>query len=604
MVIYGVLPLIVQVEYMGENSTGELGINGNTTDQTFAVLNPAIPTTCGGSLLPCPLANLGSDRLKCLNESITLLAGANGDTYRYTWFSGPSATGPWTQIGATNQTYPTGASLSVTTPQFYRVRITDSRASVADNCGPCPQSFSVVRVTDRTPPLGTSSAGTCGANVCFDINSTGAIDNNAFDWFATQGTATKLNTSGTINPFCVAQSSLTLSGGNYEVWVEDNRVFQSTVGPIAPPCPAPAGSSGGAGGNKYQQQFVVYRNMTITSLQVYYRTHSVNATPETVNVKIYSNDPNKNSTSNDGVNALTGVVSTNATIPRNSTNWQLFTLNVTLPLTGSPTGTKYWLEVSGISNGVFHEFTCAAAYPYSDAVVGEDVVVIRGSTTNAQVIQQANYNAYAFNWTFTYQGGYPCGRFRLTAPSGTTACPTPVEFLYFQGEHKGGANNLSWATASEKNSDYYNVQRSYDGQSWQSIGIVKAAGNSSSILKYAFSDASYKEDVIYYRLEQVDFDGSVMYSNVVHIGSALSNRMIVRPNPNNGQFVLEASGVTGTEAIIMINDALGRQVYHSKEFFASELMIKEIQLQNFGKGIYFITVTGNGKSNTQKLIIE
>ncbi|MFN3404601.1 MAG: T9SS type A sorting domain-containing protein [Cytophagaceae bacterium] len=583
----------------GENSGAQLGINGNTTDQVYAYHNPAVPTVCGGSLLPCPIADLGPDRLKCLNESITLLAGANGDTYRYTWYYGSSATGPWTQIGATNQTYPAGASLAVTVPRFYRVVISDSRATVADQCGPCPSSIDIVQVSDRAAPLATSQAGVCGGNVCFNINSTGAIDNNAFDWFANQSTSTKLNTSGTTNPFCTPSSNLTLTGGNYEIWVEDKRVFQSTVGPtdVPPGCTVPSGNSGGAAGTKYQQQFVIYRDVTITSVDVYYRTYSTHATNmENAYVRVYSNDPNKNSTSTDGVNALTGQVSATYQIPRNSTNFQKFTLSgLNLSLTGSSTGSKYWLEIFGLANGVFGEYTCAASYPYSDAVVGEDIVVLRGSTTSAQAIQYSNYNAFGFNWTFTYQSGYPCGRFRLLAPSGTSACPAPVEFLYFTGENQGKINHLSWATGTEINSDYFEVLRSNDGVNWVSVGQVKAAGDSKVTLHYSFQDHA-SNGITYYKIKETDTDGSVTYSNVVTINKDFVHQVNIRPNPNNGHFTIDSNSEINS---VTVYNALGAQVY-----FSDNIPDSGFDISGLGKGMYMVNVNCDDGVVSKKMIIE
>jgi hypothetical protein len=464
-----------QVYVWGENSNGELGIPGDNTDKTYATLNPAIPTTCAGSLLPCPKASLGPDILKCEGFSETLLAGANGDTYRYSWYYGSSATGPWTLIGAANQAYAggAGAQLTVTTPRYYRVVITDTRLYVADNCGPCVASEDIIRVQDRTPPLATSQAGTCGGDVCFEINSTGAIDNTAFDWYANQTTTTKLNTTGYRNPFCTPASNLTLNGSNYEIWVDDKRMFNASVGPTTAPCAA----TGGTSGNKYQQQIVVYRDVTITSVKVYYRTYSVSAGFDVANVKVYSNDPNKNSSSNDGVNALTGQVSASFNFPRTSTTFQEFTMTgLNLALTGSAGGTKYWLEISGLSNGEFGEFVCTGAggYPYSDNIVGEDAVILRGSTESAQVIQQADYKALGFNWNFTYQSGYPCGRFKVTAPNGSAAC-LPVDFIYFNGENHEPCNRLTWATALEKNSSHYQVLKSIDGFHWSAIATIKAA---------------------------------------------------------------------------------------------------------------------------------
>jgi alpha-tubulin suppressor-like RCC1 family protein len=594
-----------QAYVWGENSLGELGIPGNTTDQLYAYLNPAIPTACSGSLLGCPVADLGADILKCPNSTATLLAGDNGDTYTYTWEYSSSSGGPWTLVSGTtaNQAYAAGAGakINVTTPQYYRVTIKDTRAYVANQCGPCPSSIDIVQVTDRTPPVGTSSAGTCGTTVCFNISSTGAIDNNAFDWYGAQTGGSKLNTSGTVNPFCTAKTNLVLNGSNYEIWVDDKRKFQTTVGPTTNPCAVPTTSSS----NKYEQEFVVNDTVTFTSVNVYYKTYTVSASNENVTIAVYSNDPNKNSTSTDGVNALLPIASGTVTIPRTSTALTPFTLSgFNLVLPGTSTGTKYWLEITGLANGEFGELTCAASYPYSDAIAGQDIVVLKGSTASAQAIQQANYNAYGYNWTFQYTDGYPCGRFKLTAPSGTTACLAPVKFLYLHGENKDNVNALTWATETEKNSSYFEVMRSFDGTSWTPAGKVNAAGNSSSLATYSFNDKVNQSGLVYYKIQETDLDGSTTTSHTISLNSELLNQFSIRPNPNNGQFTIETHGLTRMYTSIVLYDALGRVVYQSLDNFSNGNTIKEVSLSNLPVGIYFVTVSDGNYSGKQKLIIE
>lgn len=589
----------------GENNNGELGIPGNTTDQTYAVANAAIPTACAGSLLPCPEAYIGPDLLKCPGTSEVLLAGANGDTYIYNWYSGPTATGPWTLIGPANRPYASGAgaTITVTTPQFYRVVITDSRTYVADKCGPCPASEDIMQLSDRTPPVAVGSAGTCGSSVCFSITSTGAIDNNAFDWYSTQVSPTKLNTAGTLNPFCTDKSNLTLSGGNWEIWVDDKRTFQSTVGPTTDPC-APTGGAIGA----YLQEFVVYRDIVITSVDVYYRTYSTAATFDGAFVRVYNNDPNKNSSSKDGPNVATGQVSTTyASIPRTSTAFQKFTLTgLNLALTGSAGGTKYWLMIDGPTNGTLGEFVCTGSggYPYSDAIVGEDVVILKASSPGSgNEGQTADYKALGTNWKFTYSGGYPCGRFKITAPDATTSC-LPVDFLDFHGENKGKTNVLYWTTSSEKNSDFFEVQRSFDGITWNVAGIVKAAGNSSTIRDYTFTDVVSKNGTVYYRIVEKDFDAASTVSSMISLTISTAGNINIKPNPNNGQFTLETNGALGDHTSIQLYDAVGRLVFQATENFANKVVSKELSLTDLEKGMYIITVSDGSYSSTQKLMVE
>lgn len=126
--------------------------------------------------------------------------------------------------------------------------------------------------------------------------------------------------------------------------------------------------------------------------------------------------------------------------------------------------------------------------------------------------------------------------------------PLPVEWVSFIGRTNGAINELFWTTGMELNSDYFNVQRSSDGRTFASIGRVDAAGNSSLTSNYAFTDRSPIPGVNYYRLAQVDFDGTTDFSEVVRLTNevATSASVAVAPNPFNEQLTLNSlpAGIT------------------------------------------------------------
>ncbi len=90
----------------------------------------------------------------------------------------------------------------------------------------------------------------------------------------------------------------------------------------------------------------------------------------------------------------------------------------------------------------------------------------------------------------------------------------PVDLIAFEGEQVDQSNTLYWSTASEENTDYFSVQRSTDGIDFKEIGTVRALGFTSEIQTYNFEDRA-PEALSYYRLEIIDFDGLVTYSNVI-----------------------------------------------------------------------------------------
>lgn len=87
--------------------------------------------------------------------------------------------------------------------------------------------------------------------------------------------------------------------------------------------------------------------------------------------------------------------------------------------------------------------------------------------------------------------------------------PLPVKLISFSGEYNKEQNavELNWATATELNNSHFVVERSYEGKSFEAIGILAGSGNSNSTLKYTFSDPVARKVSCYYRLVQFDFDG-------------------------------------------------------------------------------------------------
>jgi hypothetical protein len=140
-----------------------------------------------------------------------------------------------------------------------------------------------------------------------------------------------------------------------------------------------------------------------------------------------------------------------------------------------------------------------------------------------------------------------------------TITPLPVELAAFTATAKGpAAVRLAWATASEKNSAAFEVERSLDGTQFGRIGTKDAAGTSSAPRTYALTDAHLPAGAsrLYYRLRQVDRDDTFTYSPVRVVGlTGAAAGLALFPNPT-------ASGATLTGArpgtVVTVFDALGR----------------------------------------------
>ena len=139
--------------------------------------------------------------------------------------------------------------------------------------------------------------------------------------------------------------------------------------------------------------------------------------------------------------------------------------------------------------------------------------------------------------------------------------PLPVELSAFTATAAGyRAVRLAWATASEKNSAAFEVERSLNGTGFDRIGTVAAAGTSTAPREYALTDARLPAGTatLYYRLKQVDQDGTSSYSPVrtVTPGGGAGNDLTLAPNP--GRNATLAGAVPA--APVQVFDAVGRLV--------------------------------------------
>lgn len=143
---------------------------------------------------------------------------------------------------------------------------------------------------------------------------------------------------------------------------------------------------------------------------------------------------------------------------------------------------------------------------------------------------------------------------------GTPAAPLPVTLVRFTAEPvKANAVQLAWTTASELNSARFEVERSLDKRTFTSLGQLPAAGTSLTSQAYQYLDAALPASTpaLYYRLRQVDLDGSATYSPVRAVYVAEAGGLRVFPNPaRQAVTVLGAAGGAPVEVF----DVMGRLV--------------------------------------------
>lgn len=207
--------------------------------------------------------------------------------------------------------------------------------------------------------------------------------------------------------------------------------------------------------------------------------------------------------------------------------------------------------------------------------MGPSISIPNIDTSRHEIMYQLNYNNVN---TFLYRtGANNIGAssvtrqislfFRSFFVGATNIYALPSEVVKFNAKFKNGIVLLKWKTESEVNNDYFTVERSSDGDTFQKLFNKLGAGNSTTNKNYKMTDDFPLEGPNYYRLKQTDFDGTYTYSNVefININKSLTKDILkilrLAPNPVDTYFEIEFSVMSKGSVVITILGMDGKIIY-------------------------------------------
>jgi hypothetical protein len=161
-----------------------------------------------------------------------------------------------------------------------------------------------------------------------------------------------------------------------------------------------------------------------------------------------------------------------------------------------------------------------------------------------------------------------------------TTTVLPVTFTNISCSQNQQEVNIHWATATETNTSYFNVQKSTNGIDFATIGSVMAKGFGN--YDYTDKDALSYINTIYYRLVTVDKDGTLQYSTTVSISSDKFRSNSFYPSPANEIIYFRKPSISN----ITIFNSLGEKVVQNPI-----ISNQSISIQSLKKGFYFIQIT-------------
>jgi uncharacterized repeat protein (TIGR01451 family) len=256
-------------------------------------------------------------------------------------------------------------------------------------------------------------------------------------------------------------------------------------------------------------------------------------------------------------------------------------------LYNTTTGAQLANTNNGLSNAVLTSGTLPSG-------VSLDPVTGRIYVSNAAALVNNN-TAQNYTVSITTTDAYG-GVTTVPVTFSLGARPLPVVLSAFTASAVANRDaQLTWTTASELNSAYFDVERSLDGTSFTKVGQLAAKGTTISPTAYAFTDkgvASLATGTVYYRLHQVDRDGKAAYSPVrtVAFTKAAGASLSLFPNPAQTTTKLDLTALPATASYqVTLLDATGRQV---RTLTLGGGQLQPLELSSLATGTYFVLVTG------------
>jgi hypothetical protein len=192
----------------------------------------------------------------------------------------------------------------------------------------------------------------------------------------------------------------------------------------------------------------------------------------------------------------------------------------------------------------------------------------------------------------------------VTLPSCPSSSSLPIELLSFTGYCDKQNIILQWSTATEINNNYFTIERSTNGITWQTAGTVDGAGNSSSQLNYALTDMTPNEGTSYYRLKQTDFNGINEYSAIIYINKCEDNsgdHFTIYPNPFTNQINVKLNSSEINQYELRLYNVLGGKIMNTVISNSNTT----IETNHLPVGIYFYEVIDGAKTiQSGKLISQ
>lgn len=179
--------------------------------------------------------------------------------------------------------------------------------------------------------------------------------------------------------------------------------------------------------------------------------------------------------------------------------------------------------------------------------------------------------------------------------------PMPVELVYFRASPFGTKVRMNWATSQEKNARSFVVERSKDAELFEAIGTYAASGTTTQRKEYAATDEAPLSGISYYRLRQVDEDGTQYICRTISVVRDEADaqwKILGNPAVSSRNITVQASQKMTYELVSKTGRVISLQ---TQELSSRQTLLSPSE--PLESGVYILRATAGGGSSSQRVII-
>lgn len=305
-----------------------------------------------------------------------------------------------------------------------------------------------------------------------------------------------------------------------------------------------------------------------------------------------------------------------------------FTGAHTIVANGLVPGNDYYLHFDGHGGAECHYEIGFNSGIVTTGVTASSTLICPGDPVT--LTGYPNVSGATYTWTDNHGGTYPNSNQIVVNPTvGTTYslnvgltgcqntpqniqvvidnCSLPVTLANFHTECIDDGTRIKWQTNTELNNDYFVIEKAGNDLAFKELEIVNGSGNSTSVINYSIIDSERLSDDVYYRIRQIDYDGTETYSEIISSKDCLTEDFVITNmgyNSLTSEIVIGYMARKETSANLQLIDLRGQIVFSGTLLLDSNTNKIRIPLtKHISNSMYIMNLSTDELSKVQRVYV-